>query len=108
MEVTLRSAAETVTPGSPKYFDTLYFAGADEGMPFRLVEAEVRPVFLPHPVLGDTLSFAEAGAHDMNRMQVVNAAGDVRSLFLHRRAGADGLCRAAGTLLPQRHGGGLE
>ena len=45
VEVTLRSAAETVTPGSPKYFDTLYFAGADEGMPFRLVEAEVRPVF---------------------------------------------------------------
>lgn len=83
VEVTLRSAAETVTPGSPKYFDTLYFAGADEGMPFRLVEAEVRPVFLPHPVLGDTLSFAEAGAHDMNRMQVVNALREMFGLCFY-------------------------
>ena len=52
-------------------------------MPFRLVEAEVRPVFLPHPVLGDTLSFAEAGAHDMNRMQVVNALREMFGLCFY-------------------------
>lgn len=78
VEITLRSAAENVTPGNPKYFDDICFAGADEGMAFRIEEAEVRPVFLPHPVQGDTVSFAEVAAHDVSRMTVVDA---VRELF---------------------------
>ena len=83
VEVTLRSAAERVTPGEPKYFDTLYFAGADEGMPLRLVEAEVRPVFQSHPVQGASLSFAQAGAHDMDRMRVVNALREMFGLCFY-------------------------
>lgn len=78
VQVTLRSAAETLLPSKPKYFDTIYFAGAEPGMEFTLDGAEVRPVFQTHPALGDTVGFADVAAHDMNRMRVVNA---VREMF---------------------------
>ena len=78
VEVSLRSGREELSVGRPKYFDTLYFAGAAEGMSFCLVEATVRPIFLPHPTLGDRVTFAEVAAHDISRMEVVQA---VREMF---------------------------
>lgn len=83
VEVTLRSAAEVLTPSKPKYFDTIYFAGAEEGMSFTLESAAVRPVFQTHPALGDQVSFADVGAHDMNRMKVVNAVRDMFGLCFY-------------------------
>ncbi len=76
--VRVRSAAETVMPSEPKYFDTVYFAGADEGMELELEEACVRPVFSCHPAMGQTVSFDEVGAHDVSCMAVINA---LRAMF---------------------------
>ena len=78
VEVVLRSAAEEVTPGSPKYFDDIYFGGAEAGMAFLLEDAEVRPVFQPHPAAGDRVTFAEVAAHGISRMEVING---VREMF---------------------------
>lgn len=83
VEVVLRSAAEVLTPGKPKYFDTIYFAGAEAGMPFTLESARVRPVFQTHPALGDEVSFADVGAHDMNRMKAVKAVRDMFGLCFY-------------------------
>lgn len=78
VQVTLRSAAEELSVGKPKYFDTIYFAGAEPGANFELVAATVRPVFLPHPTVGDQVTFADVAAHDISRMAVVQA---VREMF---------------------------
>lgn len=78
VDVTLRSVAEELSPGRPKYFDTIYLGGASEGMTLVLAAATVRPVFLPHPTLGDQVTFADVAAHDVSRMAVVQA---VREMF---------------------------
>lgn len=78
VEVVLRSAAETVTPGSPKYFDDIYFAGASAGTTLTLHQAMVRPLFMPHPTAGDTVSFGDVAAWSQSRMTVINA---VRQMF---------------------------
>lgn len=78
VEVVLRSAAAEVTPGNPKYFDDIYFGGAEAGMTFLMEDAEVRPVFQPHPAAGDKVTFAEVAAHGINRMEVING---VREMF---------------------------
>lgn len=78
VEVVVRSAAEIITPGSPKYFSSIYFAGAQVGMSFKLKRAEIRPVFQPQPTVGTTLRFSDIAAHGVNRMTVIDA---LRGMF---------------------------
>lgn len=78
VEVVLRSAAEVITPGDPKYFDDIYFGGARQGMNFTLLDAEVRPLFLPHPAEGSTVGFAEVAAHTFSRLDMISA---LRQMF---------------------------
>ena len=50
VEVRLRTAAESVSPASPKYFNLIYFAGAEPGMALTLhKECSLRPRFLSAP-----------------------------------------------------------
>lgn len=78
VEVTVCSAAETVTAGSPKYFSTIYFAGADPGMSFKLKSAQIRPLFQSQPTDGATLRFSDIAAHGISRMTVIDA---LRGMF---------------------------
>ncbi len=78
VEVTLRSPVESVTPSSPRYFDTVYFAGAQAGWSLTLLEAVLRPVFAPHPTVGDTVAFADVAAYGVSRMALVRS---LRQMF---------------------------
>jgi hypothetical protein len=84
VELTVRTAPENVTKGSPKFFDSIYFGGADEGM--RLVVSEktwLRPVFYAQPTEGSVVSFADVCAHDASRMDFINALRQMYNLCFH-------------------------
>jgi hypothetical protein len=79
VELTVRTAPESVTPGAPKFFDTIYFGGADEGMQLTVGEKTwLRPVFYAQPTEGSSLAFADVCAHDASRMDFINS---LRQMF---------------------------
>ena len=64
VEVRLRTVAESVSPQSPKYFNQIYFAGAEEGMKLTLhKECALRPRFLSGPGFGSRIAFADVAQH---------------------------------------------
>jgi hypothetical protein len=84
VEVTLRTAPETVSPSSPKFFDTVYFEGADEGMSLTVSdEIWVRPVFCAQPTEGARVTFADVAAHDATGMDFIDAMRQMFNLCFH-------------------------
>lgn len=77
VEVAVRSRAEHITPASPKYFDAIYFAGAQSGMKLNLIDATVRPVFQAQPTDGDTVSFYDMGVHNLSCLSVIKSLGEM-------------------------------
>ncbi len=74
VSVTLRSAPERITPSQPKYFDQIYFGGAEQGMKLTLgQQVRIRPVFSAYPCEGTTVSFADVAAHPINGLDLINA-----------------------------------
>ena len=74
VNVRVRSQARRATPTSPCYFDEFWFGGANEGMKLILKEVTtLRPVFLPHPTQGSTVTFPEVAAHGIRQIAVINA-----------------------------------
>jgi hypothetical protein len=72
VELTVRTAPETVTPGAPKFFDDIYFGGADPGMTITVSEKTwLRPVFYAQPTEGTKVGWAEVCAHDISRMDFI-------------------------------------
>lgn len=80
VEVTLTSRAEELPAGRPKYFDMLFWGGAEEGMRFTLTECALSPVFHAHPSEGATVSFGDIMAHDATGMELVNAVTQMFNL----------------------------
>ena len=65
------------------------------GLTLVLAAATVRPVFLPHPTLGDQVTFADVAAHDVSRMAVVQAVREMFGLcFYTDEVSRTVLCRA--------------
>lgn len=79
VEITVRSSPERVLPSSPKYFDQIYFGGAEPGMKFTLGKGTtVRPVFAGYPCEGSTVKFEDVAAHEATALDFVNA---IRHMF---------------------------
>lgn len=79
VELTLRTSAERVGPAAPKYFNTLYFGGAEEGMRFTLhPTCSVRPLFSPAPAFGARLVAADVMQHQVRQQVLLEA---VQHLF---------------------------
>jgi hypothetical protein len=79
VELTIRTAPEEITPSTPKFFDSIYFGGADPGMKLTLHEKTwLRPVFYAQPTEGSSVTFADVCAHDASRMDFLAA---LRQMF---------------------------
>lgn len=79
VEITLRSSPERVLPSQPKYFDQIYFGGAEPGMKLTIGRnTTVRPLFAGYPCEGSTVKFEDVAAHEANALDLVNA---IRHMF---------------------------
>jgi hypothetical protein len=79
VELTVRTAPEEITPANPKFFDDIYFGGADPGQSITLSpETWLRPVFYAQPTEGSTVDFSEVCAHSASRMDFITA---LRQMF---------------------------
>jgi hypothetical protein len=79
VELTLRSAPQTISPSNPKFFDDIYFGGALSGQQITVLnECWVRPVFYAQPGEGSVVEFADVAAHDVSQMDFINA---LRQMF---------------------------
>ena len=79
VELTLRTPAVEVGPSAPKYFNTIFFYGAEEGMRLTLCrECSVRPLFSAAPAYGASLTTADICRHDMRQIELIEA---VQHLF---------------------------
>ena len=87
VNIALLSAAETVSPSSPKLFDYIFFAGAEPGMTLTLHKGtSVRPVFSPHPTEGSTLAFKDVAAYSTRQIDFIAALRHMFSLCFYTDA----------------------
>lgn len=81
VEVRLRTPAETISPESPKYFNQIYFAGAEEGMALTLhKECALRPRFLPGPTFGSLINFSDVVSRDIRQSELLEAVAHLFNL----------------------------
>ena len=81
VEVRLRTAAETVSPASPKYFNQIYFAGAEPGMSLTLhKECSLRPRFLSAPGFGARIAFADVAQLRIRQSALLEALAHLFNL----------------------------
>ena len=81
VEVRLRTVAENVSPQSPKYFNQIYFAGAEEGMKLTLhKECALRPRFLSGPGFGSRIAFADVAQHRIRQAELLEALAHLFNL----------------------------
>ncbi len=74
VDVTVRTAIEKLSPGTPRYFDLVAFSGAEQGMTLTLDAATtLRPVFYPHPYDGGAVRFAELAAHKITQLDFIRS-----------------------------------
>jgi hypothetical protein len=84
VELTVRTAPEEVTDTAPKFFDDIYFGGADPGMKITLSEKTwLRPVFYAQPTEGTDMTFGDVCAHEASRMDFINALRQMFDLCFH-------------------------
>ncbi len=81
VEVTLRTPAESVGPSAPKYFDTIFFYGAEEGMRLTLHRGtSVRPLFAATPACGERLTAADICRHGIGQLELLEAVAHLFDL----------------------------
>ena len=81
VEVRIRTAAESVSPASPKYFNLIYFAGAEPGMALTLhKECSLRPRFLSAPGFGSRIAFADVAQHRIRQSELLDALAHLFNL----------------------------
>lgn len=74
VELHVPAPVETVTPGTPKRFDTIYFYGAEEGMELTLLEGcRLTPRFTAAPGYGETVDFARTAHHAVRQIVLFEA-----------------------------------
>lgn len=73
-EITLRTPPEEVGPTMPKFFDRIYFYGAEAGMTLRLLPTTLlRPYFSSRPAYGSTLGFSDMACHGITQAEFLAA-----------------------------------
>ncbi|MEG1863886.1 MAG: hypothetical protein RR199_01045 [Alistipes sp.] len=81
VDLRVRTAAEIVSPASPKHFDLIYLSGAEAGMSLTLHKAcSLTPRFLSSPGFGSMLSFADVAQHRIRQAALINAVGHLFNL----------------------------
>lgn len=81
VEVVLRTPAERVGPSSPKYFNTIFFYGAEEGMHLTLHrDCAVRPLFSQAPVYGASVLTADICRHEVRQIGLLEAVAHLFDL----------------------------
>lgn len=84
VEVRLRTPSETISPTSPKYFNQIYFAGAQQGMEITLhKECSLRPIFLPGPAFGSIVKFPDVVRYDIRQSELLEAVAHLFNLRFH-------------------------
>ena len=81
VELRVRASSESCSPTSPKYFDTIYFYGAEEGQRLTLDKrCSVRPVFQESPAFGTMLRFADVAQHGARQIELLEAVAHLFNL----------------------------
>jgi len=81
VEVRVRTAAEIVSPSSPKYFHAIQFFGAEAGMSLTLDKhCSLQPRFLAAPGYGATLAFADVARHRIRQSELLEAVAHLFNL----------------------------
>ncbi len=81
VELRIRTAAELVSPASPKYFYAINFSGAEAGMALTLhKECSLRPCFLSSPGYGSVLRFADVAQHRIRQSELLEALAHLFNL----------------------------
>ena len=84
VDVKLRGKCERISPSKPKYFDTLYFSGAEPGTRITIeCGTEITPVFNPHPTEGSKLDFGQVACYTENRASLINAIKNMFNLCFY-------------------------
>lgn len=81
VEVRLRTPSESISPENPKYFDQIYFSGAEEGMEITLhKECSLRPLFQAGPTFGQQIDFADVARHNIRQSELLEALAHLFNL----------------------------
>lgn len=84
VELTVRSSPERVMPSQPKYFDQIYFGGAEPGMNLTLGKnTTLRPLFAGYPCEGSTVKFEEVAAHEVSCLDLINSLRHIFNLYFY-------------------------
>lgn len=80
----MRTAAERLSPSSPKYFNRIYFHGAEEGMSLTLhKECSLQPRFSSAPGYGSAITFADVARHRIRQSELLEALQHLFNLRFH-------------------------
>lgn len=81
VEIRVATASETVTPTSPKYFQTIYFFGAEAGMSLTLhKECSLQPLFRTGPGFGSNLDFSDVAQLRIRQAELLRAVAHLFNL----------------------------
>ncbi len=81
VELRVSTATERITPTAPKYFDQIYFAGADPAMKLTLhKECSLRPVFRTGPAFGSNLKFKDVAQLHIRQIELLRAVAHLFNL----------------------------
>lgn len=81
VELRVRTAAETVSPASPKHFYDIHFFGAEAGMALTLhKECALQPRFQAGPGYGSMLRFADVAQHRIRQSELLEALAHLFNL----------------------------
>lgn len=81
VEVRLRTPSESISPDDPKFFDQIYFSGAEEGMKITLhKECSLRPLFQAGPTFGQSIKFYDVARHNIRQSELLEALAHLFNL----------------------------
>ena len=84
VELRVRTAPERIAPASPKFFDRIYFYGAEEGMSLTLhKECSLRPRFSSAPGYGSAITSADVARHPIRQSALLEALQHLFNLRFH-------------------------
>ena len=84
IELTVRSSPERILPSNPKYFDQIYFGGAQPGMNLTLKkETTLKPVFADYPCEQSSVKFEDIAVVNANGMELINALKHIFNLYFY-------------------------
>lgn len=88
VEIRLRTAAETLSPGVARSFDRIFLSGAEPGMSLTLHKQSTLEVrFLSAPGFGSKLTFADVAQHRMRQIGLLEALAHLFNLRFYTEPG---------------------